>query len=169
MLGAILANGATIKAATEAIGATFNGIGNLANSVREAITGEPSAARQAEALEKLNQLQASLNSAQIQVNAIEAAHSSIFVAGWRPAAGWTCVFGMAYNYIGRDMFIWAVNVASAIGGWNPITPPPQIDISMMITLLFGMLGLGAYRSFEKKIGVARDPGATEYVSNKPDN
>jgi roadblock/LC7 domain-containing protein len=37
--------------------------------------------------------------AQVEVNKIEAAHSSVFVAGWRPAIGWVCAAAMALYYI----------------------------------------------------------------------
>ena len=32
--------------------------------------------------------------AQLEVNKVEAAHKSLFVAGWRPAIGWTCGLGI---------------------------------------------------------------------------
>ena len=31
--------------------------------------------------------------AQVEINKVEAAHKSLFVAGWRPAVGWVCVLG----------------------------------------------------------------------------
>ena len=34
--------------------------------------------------------------AQIEVNKVEAASSSVFVAGWRPAIGWNGAAAMAY-------------------------------------------------------------------------
>ena len=36
---------------------------------------------------------------QLEVNKVEAASKSMFVAGWRPAVGWVCVTGMAMNFI----------------------------------------------------------------------
>ena len=37
--------------------------------------------------------------AQVDVNKQEAAHKSLFVAGWRPAIGWICGLGMLSNFI----------------------------------------------------------------------
>ena len=35
---------------------------------------------------------------QMEVNKVEAAHKSLFVAGWRPAIGWVCALGMFSNF-----------------------------------------------------------------------
>ena len=37
--------------------------------------------------------------AQLEVNKVEAAHQSTFVAGWRPAIGWVCAAALAYSYM----------------------------------------------------------------------
>lgn len=37
--------------------------------------------------------------AQIGVNNTEAAHTSVFVAGWRPAIGWVGAAAMTYQFI----------------------------------------------------------------------
>ena len=36
---------------------------------------------------------------QLEINAREAAHPSIFVAGWRPFVGWTCGVGLFYQAV----------------------------------------------------------------------
>ena len=36
---------------------------------------------------------------QMEINKTEAAHKSLFVAGWRPAIGWICGLGMASNFL----------------------------------------------------------------------
>ena len=41
----------------------------------------------------------SANLAQLEVNKAEAAHKSIFVAGWRPFVGWVCGVALAYHFI----------------------------------------------------------------------
>jgi len=81
---------------------------------------------------------------QIEVNRAEAAHKSLFVAGWRPAVGWVCVSAMAFNYL-------AVPVVSMFG--LPVQP---VDDSSMMTVLLGMLGLGGMRTYEKNKGVSRE-------------
>lgn len=84
--------------------------------------------------------------AQIEVNKQEAAHASLFVAGWRPGAGWTCVAGLAYTFLAQPLGAWVARVH----GWPE---PPQIDVEMLLALLGGMLGLGGLRTFERARGV----------------
>lgn len=93
---------------------------------------------------------------QIAVNKVEAAHGSIFVAGWRPALGWVGVGGMAYQYLAYPMLVWGWALAQA-QGWVPkeASPPPILDIEALLVLLTGILGLSSTRTFEKVRGVAR--------------
>jgi len=62
---------------------------------------------------ELQQLAADLELAkgQLQVNAVEAQSSSVFVAGWRPAVGWVCVMGLLYTFIIRPLLAWASGFA----------------------------------------------------------
>lgn len=87
--------------------------------------------------------------AQIEVNKMEAQHTSLFVAGWRPAIGWICVTGLGYNFLLYPMMTWLVVVTG-----SELAPPPLLSENLM-ELVMGMLGLGALRSFEKWKGVAR--------------
>lgn len=87
--------------------------------------------------------------AQIEVNKAEAQHTSLFVAGWRPAIGWICVVGLGYNFLIYPMLTWLVVITGA-----EFSPPPLLSENLM-ELVMGMLGLGALRSFEKWKGVAR--------------
>ena len=91
-----------------------------------------------------------LAKAQLEVNKAEAAHKSLFVAGWRPAVGWVCVAGMAGNFI----VIPLANFALALSG-TAITIP-LVALSEMMPVLMGMLGLGAMRTAEKVKGVQRE-------------
>lgn len=86
---------------------------------------------------------------QLDINKVEAASTSVFVSGWRPAVGWTCALGYAYEFLTRPI---ANGIAVACG-----LPPvfPGIEIEALSTLLFGLLGLGAMRTIEKAKGVAR--------------
>jgi len=90
---------------------------------------------------------------QLDVNKVEAAHSSIFVSGWRPGAGWVCVAAFAYNFILYPFLLWGwVIVAPMTTGENsqPIAPPPPADASQLLPVLLGMLGIGAMRSHDKR-------------------
>jgi hypothetical protein len=86
---------------------------------------------------------------QTEVNKIEAASASIFKGGWRPFIGWVCGFALAYQFIARPLLGWAT-LLIASGG---IVPPP-LDMSDLLSILAGMLGLGYLRTSEKKSGVA---------------
>ena len=86
---------------------------------------------------------------QLEVNKVEAAHKSLFVAGWRPAVGWTCCLGMASNFLLIPM----ANFVLALTG-SPIVVP-LLDTGEMMPVLMGMLGLGAMRTYEKKSGVSK--------------
>jgi hypothetical protein len=78
-----------------------------------------------------------------EINVEEAKNTSMFVAGWRPAAGWVCVLGLSYSVFIRPMLSWL----STLG--NLVAVPPVIDTTILMQLLFGMLGLGAMRTYEK--------------------
>jgi hypothetical protein len=82
--------------------------------------------------------------AQMQVNAVEAGSRNLFVAGWRPAAGWICVAALGYQFLARPIIMIVA----------PGTPAPALD-EMLFELLFGMLGLAGLRSFEKLKGLSK--------------
>ena len=120
----------------------------------------PDPAQKAQAaieLEKLRQsgefkeIDAALEAARMQteVNKIEAASSSIFVSGWRPAVGWVCTFSLAWHYIGRPVADWAILMTG-----NSVVIP-AVELGDLFVVLFGMLGLGSMRTAEKLKGVAR--------------
>lgn len=89
-----------------------------------------------------------LQQAQIEVNKVEAQSASMFVAGWRPAVGWTCVSAMAWQFVLQPFASFFLTIAQGI--WEFSTPPiPVLDSSQMITVLLGMLGLGGLRTYEK--------------------
>lgn len=81
---------------------------------------------------------------QLDINKIEAANPSVWVSGWRPGVGWVCVAALAYQYVVRPLLI-GLGVADHM---------PALDDSLW-ELLFGMLGLGGLRTFEKVKGVAK--------------
>ena len=87
--------------------------------------------------------------AQIAVNREEATSHSIFVAGWRPMVGWVCCAGLATNYLLVPICNFILTITE-----SPITVPP-LDLSEMMPVLLGMLGLGGLRTWEKTKGVAR--------------
>jgi hypothetical protein len=87
---------------------------------------------------------------QLEVNKTEAAHKSLFVAGWRPFIGWVCGVGFLSNFILIPMANFGLAIAeSAIS-------IPMIDTTQMMPVLMGMLGLGAMRTVEKVQKVSRE-------------
>ena len=80
---------------------------------------------------------------QLEVNKVEAASASLFVAGWRPAVGWSCCFALIYSTI----------LSPILSIWFTV---PSVDSSLLTTVLMGMLGLGAMRSAEKIKKVSRE-------------
>ena len=74
--------------------------------------------------------------AQIEVNKAEAA-GNWFQASWRPLCGYVCVLGLAVNFL----------ISPIAAGFGLMVP--QADMSVMMPVLTGMLGLAGMRSYEK--------------------
>ena len=79
--------------------------------------------------------------AQLKVNEADA-KGNWFQSSWRPLTAYVCLSGFVINYL-----------------VSPLAAPfgvviPQVDVSMMVPILTGMLGLAGLRSFErvKKVG-----------------
>lgn len=93
---------------------------------------------------------------QLEINKQEAAHKSIFVAGWRPFIGWVCGVGIAWQFVVIPILNWVI-LLLVIN--NPelegIPNLPALDMAELMGLVFALLGMGGLRSFEKSRGVAR--------------
>jgi hypothetical protein len=87
--------------------------------------------------------------AQVEVNKVEAAHSSVFVAGWRPSIGWVCAAGLAWAFVVAPIASWALMVLGVKAEL------PAIQFDHLFELVLAMLGIGGLRTFEKLRGVAR--------------
>lgn len=87
---------------------------------------------------------------QVEINKIEAANSSLFVSGGRPFVVWVCAVALAYAAVIEPMARFVAKVGFGYEGDFPI-----INTDLTMQVLVGVLGLGAYRSFEKVKGVAR--------------
>ena len=90
-------------------------------------------------------LQANDN-AQLEVDKAEAANPNLFVSGWRPFCGWVAGVGMAWTFVLKPIADWAIAI------YHPGLITPSLDSQQLMTLLFGMLGMGALRSFDKYNG-----------------
>ena len=159
LLENILAGGVTT-----ALGA----MGSFAKDLREAITGKSilDPGKQAELVLRAQEIeqgivlaQMAYDKAQVEgqlaVNKAEAESGSTFKGGWRPAVGWVCVSGLFYEFILRPILPWAIKVAALATGMVSVVPEmPTTPMDTLMTLLFGMLGLGGMRMYEKVKGVA---------------
>ena len=85
---------------------------------------------------------------QLDINKVEAANPSLFVSGARPFIMWVCGLGCAWNWLGLPI----LKAALIIYGHSVALSPA--DISEMLPVLMGMLGLGTLRTVEKLNGVA---------------
>jgi hypothetical protein len=85
--------------------------------------------------------------AQLKINEAEASSESLFKGGWRPACGWLTVFALGINYVVIPM------AGPVVEAYTPINMEP-LDMTVMLPLLMGMLGLTGARTIEKTKGVA---------------
>jgi len=99
---------------------------------------------------ELEQSMIGLQAAQAAANIEQSKHSSIFVAGARPAIMWVCCLGLLTNFFIMPLAEWATSI------WAPDTPLPSLNSEELMSLTLALLGLGGMRSFEKSKGVARE-------------
>jgi hypothetical protein len=97
-------------------------------------------------MEQAGELQLALG--QQDINRIEAASSDYKVAGWRPAAGWVSVAGLAYNALFQPLLAWA-------GALWDFPAPPAANEELLLFVLGSLLGVAGLRSLDKIKGVAR--------------
>tara|TARA_R110002050_G_scaffold35122_3_gene88610 strand:- start:23 stop:427 length:405 start_codon:yes stop_codon:yes gene_type:complete len=92
----------------------------------------------------------SLDLAQAQTNLEQAKHSSVFIAGARPAIMWICAFGLGWQFVFQPVAVWGI----AVSGADLVLPVIQTEGLMSLTL--ALLGLGSMRTAEKWKGVQRN-------------
>ncbi len=125
-------------------------VGPIVNKFVDRIPDGNERARAKESLEReLVDAANSVMLAQTEINKAEAAHKSIFVAGWRPFIGWVCGVGIAWSMVVQPVAQWAMIA------WGDGTELPTIDTSYLMELVTAMLGMSGLRTFEKLRGVSR--------------
>jgi len=123
-------------------------VANLASTVVERIYPDATIVEKA----KLDRIAAEISNefnlvlGQLEINKVEAASSSIFVAGARPAAMWVGVLSLFYMGIGGSLLSWLAICFN-------LPPLPIINESTSTDILMGLLGLGGLRTFDKLKGV----------------
>ena len=85
--------------------------------------------------------------AQIEVNKIEA-KGNWFQSSWRPLVGWVCAIAFAWHFVIQSLLVFAFTYAGA-----EVPDLPEFDMSALLTVLGGLLGLGSLRTFEKTRGI----------------
>lgn len=86
--------------------------------------------------------------AQLEINAREAAHPSVFVAGWRPFFGWMGGVGFLYAVVVQPLLTWW-------GASHGMPAAPELDTELLMVVVTGMLGIGGLRTYEKHKGVSK--------------
>lgn len=91
-----------------------------------------------------------LQLAQLEINKVEAASTSLFVAGWRPAIGWVCGVSLLYAALVEPIARFIATVLFTYSGLFPV-----INTELTLQILLGLLGLAGMRSFEKSKGITK--------------
>lgn len=126
------------------------GIGSIIESVGKVAGDLITTDKEKMQLELENRkLDQAIDLAQIEVNKIEAASSSLFTSGWRPYIGWGCGTAFLYSAMFEPIARFIAQV-----GFGYTGPFPQLDTNMTMQVLLGMLGMAGMRSYEKSKGVA---------------
>ena len=97
----------------------------------------------------MQRLQQKLAEKQLDVNAKEASHRSVFVAGWRPAIGWCGAMALFFAFILSPCIEWYAKFS----GIDIV--PPAIETGPLLAIVTSMLGVAGMRSFEKAKGIAK--------------
>lgn len=129
-------------AAGQAVATPIEAIGNVFDKL---FTSDEEKAQAAAVLAKLQQRPGEL---QVELNKIEAASGSLFVAGWRPAIGWVCALSLGCFYIPQFVLA-AIMWVRLCWELRQLEPYPATEIAGLMELVVAMLGLGALRTLEK--------------------
>lgn len=95
------------------------------------------------------------NEAQSQINLAEATGNDKFSSRGRPFIMWVCGLSMAWSYLVAPILTWIGGIVGVIFNF-PFPVPPTVPMGEIWPVLFGLLGIGAMRTYERTTGV---PGA----------
>lgn len=138
--------------------AGIGAVADLAGKVLERIFPDPTERLKAQtALTQLKEsgelakltAETDLLKAQAAINVEEAKSPNWFIAGWRPFVGWTCGVAYAYGYILLPFLQFFVFLWGSPEQVKQMAQLPKLDLGAMVPLLFGMLGIGGMRTWEK--------------------
>ena len=87
---------------------------------------------------------------QLEINKAEAASGSLFKGGWRPFIGWTSGVAFAYHFVLQPLLVFVLTASGV-----DLPELPEFDMSTLLTVLGGLLGIGGLRSYEKTKGLTK--------------
>ena len=129
------------------VASPINAIGNAFDKI---FTSDEERLQANAVLEKLKQHPAEL---QVEINKIEAAHRSVFVAGWRPFIGWVAGVSLGLYFI--PQYIVASYLWTSISlDKNAIQSYP-VSADGLLELVLAMLGMAGLRTFDKLTGKSK--------------
>lgn len=117
----------------------INAVGNVLDSL---FTSDDERLEKKVILERLKQQPAMV---QNEINKVQAAHRSTFVAGARPFLMWVCGLGFLFAFVINPIIEWLY----------PEVGAPVLPLSVMMELTLAMLGLSGLRTIEKLKGVSK--------------
>ncbi len=126
----LLGLGQSAAAPIEAIG---NVIGKVYTSEGEKLSAQ-------EMLERLRQ---NPQMWAAEVNKLDAASQWKYQAGWRPTFGYVCSAALAWTYVFQPIVVFILTA------FHVTIPPIDNNIQDLMPIIYGILGLGGLRSFEK--------------------
>ena len=97
----------------------------------------------------MQRIQQKLAEKQLDVNAKEATHRSVVVAGWRPAIGWCGAGALFFEFILSPCIEWYAKFSGL-----DLTAP-EIQTGPLLAIVTSMLGVAGMRSFEKAKGLTQ--------------
>ena len=97
----------------------------------------------------MQRIQQKLAEKQLDVNAKEASHRSVCVAGWRPAIGWCGAGALFFEFILSPCIEWYAKFSGL-----DLTAP-EIQTGPLLAIVTSMLGVAGMRSFEKAKGLTK--------------
>lgn len=129
-----------------------NGVATASEGIRYLLSGDlpPEVRVSLEKIElEMKNIELKVSQGQVELNKIEAQSSNIFKSGWRPAIGWIGTIGLFYNFIGYPLLQWYIQLEEL-----SITAP-DLNSEGLMSLVFALLGLGGFRTYEKFKGVTK--------------
>lgn len=131
---------------------TASAVDAIGNAIDKVVTSDDERNQAAIIMERLKQ-QPGL--AQVELNKIEAASRSLWVAGWRPFIGWVCGVSIALYFIPKFLLaaiVWVVAIDAS--EWTKI-PTYPVEAKALFELVFALLGMATLRTVEKAKGLTK--------------